>query len=464
MSAVEDRSLRATRSPAQRAVDPWGDVPLALRRYWSVLVVAAVLAAGWLWLRALGVASAGVVLVVSAVVLPARINLVAAALGALWWPDGAPRRRLRRLRRALAGCPGVVLPARLRCRTWWRVRSRGLEVFVVRCWPGDHLERWPGARAAAIRAAFGAASVEIAEYRPGEVRVTLHYHSPGSNVRAPQLDQIAGDVAGEGIALGETDGGETMVVPLDQGGVLISGVPGAGKSSVLQLVCASVAADSAARLVVIDGKGGSELSRWEPAAAYCATDLVGAVEIVQRLEEQRRHRELIRGNKGWRSWPPGTAPTVVVVIDELAVLCDITGLTGDARVLRQRFARLLVDLVRLGRADRMVVVAATQRPSADAVPTALRDLMGVRVAMRCTTAEQARIALGAAYSPGADPCGLPPTPGAMIVAGHHLHPQRGRAFWLTDQQLDHIVSRARPDQRATNIEMAALPSAPETSR
>jgi len=40
------------------------------------------------------------------------------------------------------------------------------------------------------------------------------------------------------------------------------------------------------------------------------------------------------------------------------------------------------------------VVAATQRPSADIIPTSLRDLFGYRQAFRCTTEISSDIILG----------------------------------------------------------------------
>jgi len=133
---------------------------------------------------------------------------------------------------------------------------------------------------------------------------------------------------------------------------------------------------------------------------------------------------------------------VVVVIDELAVFTDLTGTSGEDRTLRQHCIRLLTDVVRMGRADRIVVVAATQKPSADVVPTAFRDLVSIRVALRCTTREQAQTALGAAWAE-ADPTTLPPDPGAFVVVGAGSEAQRGQAYWLTEDQIEHVLRTAR---------------------
>jgi S-DNA-T family DNA segregation ATPase FtsK/SpoIIIE len=52
------------------------------------------------------------------------------------------------------------------------------------------------------------------------------------------------------------------------------------------------------------------------------------------------------------------------------------------------------DLVARGRAAGIIMVVATQRPSADVVPTSLRDLFGYRWAFRCSTDASSDTILG----------------------------------------------------------------------
>src|SRR2546430_1292224 len=51
-------------------------------------------------------------------------------------------------------------------------------------------------------------------------------------------------------------------------------------------------------------------------------------------------------------------------------------------------------VVGIGRASGYMVLAATQRPSSDIVPTALRDLFAYRWAMRCPNKDSSDIILG----------------------------------------------------------------------
>src|ERR1700691_3869456 len=69
----------------------------------------------------------------------------------------------------------------------------------------------------------------------------------------------------------------------------------------------------------------------------------------------------------------------VLVIDELAFY-----LRGGQKALRDQFAELLRDLVSRGPAAGIIVVATTQKPSHEIVPTWIHDLFSYRPPMRCT--------------------------------------------------------------------------------
>ena len=72
----------------------------------------------------------------------------------------------------------------------------------------------------------------------------------------------------------------------------------------------------------------------------------------------------------------------VLVIDELAFY-----LGGQDRKQRLEITELLRDLVSRGRAAGIIVIAATQKPSNEIIPTFVRDLFSFRMALRCTTPE-----------------------------------------------------------------------------
>ena len=88
--------------------------------------------------------------------------------------------------------------------------------------------------------------------------------------------------------------------------------------------------------------------------------------------------------------------------------------------------------------------AATQKPRADVVPSALRDLFGFRLALRCTTPQASDTILGQGWAAnGADASTIP---GAQRGVGYLLaegeRPIRLRGFFLDDDNVTEIAARA----------------------
>src|SRR5215203_5503840 len=132
-------------------------------------------------------------------------------------------------------------------------------------------------------------------------------------------------------------------------------------------------------------------------------------------------------------------PLHLVVCDELAFY-----LTLPDKRLRQEFAELLRDLVARGRAAGVIVVAATQKPGADVVPTALRDLFGFRLALRCNTPQSSDTILGQGWaSAGADASQIPGGQrGVGLLLAEDDRPVRLRGFYLADEDVQTIAERA----------------------
>jgi S-DNA-T family DNA segregation ATPase FtsK/SpoIIIE len=92
----------------------------------------------------------------------------------------------------------------------------------------------------------------------------------------------------------------------------------------------------------------------------------------------------------------------------------------------------------------MVTVATTQKPSADVVPSYLRDLFGFRWALRCSTPDASDTILGRGWaSQGYSAASIDP---AIRGVGFLLQeggvPVRLRACYLDDEHLAAIARRA----------------------
>jgi S-DNA-T family DNA segregation ATPase FtsK/SpoIIIE len=203
---------------------------------------------------------------------------------------------------------------------------------------------------------------------------------------------------------------------------------------------AAAALDPAVTLTLLDGKL-VELAAWRE----CAVDNVGpsvtdAIDVLSALqgEMDERYRSLLALRR--RKIEPGSGvPLHVVVIDELAFY-----LGGQDRKQRERITELLRDLVSRGRAAGIIVLAATQKPSADVIPTQIRDLFGFRVALRCSTPQASDTVLGQGWAAlGYSAASVDPTArGVGFLLAEGGVPVRFRSCHLSDDEIEAIAGRA----------------------
>ena len=170
--------------------------------------------------------------------------------------------------------------------------------------------------------------------------------------------------------------------------ILIAGATGSGKSTVVNGMIHAALKDSPARvgLILIDPKG-CELAEY--AALPHVIDyanrpqdipraLRGAVDLMNcRLADMKRRR--LREYDG---------SDVYVIIDELMPIMTRPD-------IKKACYSPLLDLLALGRAARVHVVACTQSPVAAVIPTPLKCNFDARLALRTVSAQDSRNIIGA---------------------------------------------------------------------
>ena len=223
--------------------------------------------------------------------------------------------------------------------------------------------------------------------------------------------------------------------------LLLAGEPGSGKSGGLNLVVAHAALSVDCELWLMDGKR-VELGLWRDIAdRFVGPHLDDAIDTLTELQaEMDRRYDLLDVQRRRKIEPWDQLPAIMLVIDELAYY---SATVGEKRQ-RETFAMLLRDVVARGRAAGVIVVAATQRPSSDIIPTSLRDLFGYRLAFRCTTDSSSDIVLGHGWaSRGYDASAIDPTArgiGWLLAEGGI--PRRMRCAYLTDEHITAVAAFA----------------------
>lgn len=169
---------------------------------------------------------------------------------------------------------------------------------------------------------------------------------------------------------------------------LVTGVTGSGKSTTIRVAVAGAAYDPDCALVMCDPKRGAEFGPWTPRAARVARTPAECADALLEVVALMEARYELLADEGRQTWRIGTdGPGVLVVVDELRVLFR----GGSDRNANQRAEDALSDLLMMGRAAGIAVLAGTQRPSADSLDLSMRDQFGVRVAHRLGSIESVRM-------------------------------------------------------------------------
>lgn len=239
--------------------------------------------------------------------------------------------------------------------------------------------------------------------------------------------------------------GRHMALPLrNLGNVLIGGLPGQGKSELLAAMIAGLMRQDPSgetiQLAIADMKLVSF-------GALPSLDILYRPPVVQiedahdlmhalRSEVARRYQLLldarVRSVEEYRQVTGEPMPYIVAAIDE------IIDLTADPNRNRsQEFLASAQEIGRKGRAAGVSLVMATQRPSADVIPSSLRNLAGAAVAFHVQRNHDSIAILG---EPGAEL--LPKIPGRCLVRSAGVVPVQSYYAGLEGGQFDRFLLAA----------------------
>jgi len=244
----------------------------------------------------------------------------------------------------------------------------------------------------------------------------------------------------EPLLFGVGQDGMAVSIGLPEHNLLIGGEPGSGKSVALSTIVAAAALDPSVHLTLLDGKD-VELIAWSDIAdEFVGTDQEAAVEVLRELRELMDLRyATLAATRRRKMTAQDLEGLHILVIDELAFY-----LRGGQKGLRDEFSELLRDLVSRGRAAGIIVVATTQKPSHEIVPTWIRDLFSFRLAMRCTSSDSSDTILGQGWaSQGFSAAAIDPSMrGVGFLLAEGGVPVLVMTPFLSDDEIEIIESRA----------------------
>jgi DNA segregation ATPase FtsK/SpoIIIE, S-DNA-T family len=259
------------------------------------------------------------------------------------------------------------------------------------------------------------------------------------------------------VHLGTDEMGQRVHVTLAERNMLVGGEPGGGKSVALQLVVAHGALSADCHLVLVDGKR-VELGLWRGCAdRFIGPSIDDAIDTMGWLQEKIDERtDWLLDHRKRKITPDMGFPVYLVAVDEIAYYSATAGTSAQ----QKEFAARNRDVVARGRAPGIIAVEATQRPSADIIPTSLRDLFGYRWAFRCSTEASSDTILGHGWaSKGYTAEDIDPKArGVSWLRAEDGIPRRIKAAYLTDDDIIDLAETAaalratpRPRTPAGNV-------------
>jgi S-DNA-T family DNA segregation ATPase FtsK/SpoIIIE len=302
------------------------------------------------------------------------------------------------------------------------------------------------------------------ELRPGSVRVFPDgKHANRLVMRVVETEPLAEPIPWPGPAIrsvtqpaeiGISEDGRPVRVLLLRRNVLIGGIAGSGKSGILNVIIATLAACRDVRLWGVDLKGGMELGPWEGCFERIATTPQEATRLFRDAVTELDSRAARMAAEGKRLWEPTPGdPALVIIIDEHAELPDEAHDDADSAARR-------------GRAVAVNLISATQRPTQAAMGerTAVRSQMDVRICLRVREPRDAALILSQGWSSASGWQAHKLTrPGEFLISDpEHGTPERNRAYLLDDESRDqHAASYGYPRPRPADSSQDTPRTAPE---
>lgn len=290
-------------------------------------------------------------------------------------------------------------------------------------------------------------SVVVSESSPGFFQLDLRVFDP---LGSPLVRESVTPVSEWALQLGSDESGNSKSLPISNvSGVVVGGLPGSGKTAWLTQTLAAFAACDAVQMIVIDGKGGMDLHALKSRCCQFVDDdmdldaVIAALNDVKELVRERSQNlhSLLGTSNFWNHGPTPEVPVVFVLIEECQTFLDPRQLIGKELKTKGAEIHSLVNfLVRKGRSAGVVTILSTQKPTADSLPTDIRDNSSVRICFGVQSRYAAEAVLGDEWSSdsAASPLGAPVGIGVASVEGTFV---RFRAPYVREAAVSEWVGR-----------------------
>lgn len=184
----------------------------------------------------------------------------------------------------------------------------------------------------------------------------------------------------------QEDGEPAIWQYANQGGGIVGGVPGAGKTVWATLVVGPLLLTPYAQVHIIDGKGGLDWNWAKEKADSFSNESEDFEVVADQIDQLNRFmkdrlKNIPEGQPTnfWRRKPSTDEPFVVLAIDECQTYFDSSGKSKEDKVQIARINAAVENIVKKGRSAGVFILLMTQKPTSESIPTAIRDNAGTRI-------------------------------------------------------------------------------------
>ncbi|MGP9611439.1 hypothetical protein ACT3TD_13925 [Corynebacterium sp. AOP36-E1-14] len=233
-------------------------------------------------------------------------------------------------------------------------------------------------------------------------------------------------------------------------GTLVGGVPGGGKTAFINEFLTPLLIDDRVKVTVCDGKGGADFDSVAPYVDLLwqdDEDFDGMIELLE--SKQAVMRERIKTNKQltgesnfWNSPIVSERPVELIVMDEVQAWTEKTGRPKAEKEKMERIEALIRDLIKRGRSAGIHVILSTQKPDANTISTAVRDLTGRRVAFRVSTPQMREMILGQTPDDAVSPTDIPADRiGGCVIGSETGLLIQARAYFMSEKSIEAYLAQ-----------------------
>lgn len=334
-----------------------------------------------------------------------------------------------------------------------RVASDGLRIVVRR--DGGAARDWT-AKLDYIRAGFKSAGMDarnlrVSETLDGDIELIFDDRDPLDNVTG---GTGAWDDDKMRSLLGiDSHGREVWINWANTSGMVVGGLAGSGKTA--SMLPAFRHFEGNAELYVFDGKAQRDL---HPLRHICRVyDNSGNIAAPLKTLEMLEQLRVLRGDALYSKlnapnfWNLSAAQRhqigmkpIFVILDECQVWLKLSK-DKNKSTIQAKILEAVENLIRMGRSAGIVVIITTQRPSAESIPTDVRDNSQLRICFKVADDTMAKMVLGISPQGTLDPAAIQTgKKGRFVMDTEGVGMVLGQAGYIEPDELESLLESSSP--------------------